>query len=175
MASMPVATVVVRQLAPWLDHTVPALHQAIVRRALCDVGLLELPPGSNRSPRIDEYVRAVGSPLGSYWCAAALAAWWRESGAATPPRDAGSCDAWLAWAKATGRWSPNPVEGAAVLYGHGADASHCGALVRRTPLLLTVEGNTALRAYARNGVACDLKELLAERLLGYVHPTPLGA
>lgn len=88
-----------RTLAPWLDATTPDLEQRIVRRALCDVGIVEMPPGSNRSPRIDEYVAAVGSPIGSRWCAAALAAWWRKSGATTPDQDAGSCDVWVSWAR----------------------------------------------------------------------------
>jgi len=30
----------------------------------------ENPPGSNRSPEIDRWLKAVGSPLGSAWCAA---------------------------------------------------------------------------------------------------------
>ena len=62
------------EIAEWLDDTVPAGDQAIVRRAMCDIGIVEMPPGSNRSPRIDEYVAAVGSPVGSRWCAAAVAA-----------------------------------------------------------------------------------------------------
>ena len=70
------------EIAEWLDDTVPALDQAIVRRAMCDIGIVEMPPGSNRSPRIDEYVAAVGSPVGSRWCAAAVAAWRRGGGSA---------------------------------------------------------------------------------------------
>lgn len=30
----------------------------------------EVPPGSNRSPDIDRWLKALGSPLGSAWCAA---------------------------------------------------------------------------------------------------------
>jgi hypothetical protein len=61
-------------VAVWLDDTVSEMQQAIVRRAMCDIGIVEMPPGSNRSPTIDQYVAAVGSPPGSRWCAAALAA-----------------------------------------------------------------------------------------------------
>ena len=77
---------VIRVSAPWLDVNVPSLHAAIIRRALLDIGLCEIPPGSNRSARIDSYNTATGAPIGSYWCASALAAWWREAGAATPTR-----------------------------------------------------------------------------------------
>lgn len=161
-----------RELAAWLPSSTPALNRAIVKRALCDVGICEIPPGSNRSGRIDEYVKAVGSPLGSYWCAAFVAAVWREAGAETPPRDAASCDAWKRWAFETSRFDSKPVLGAVVLYGTHDDASHCGIIVRLAPLTLTVEGNTSLGGYSRNGVAVDLKEMNGPRVLGFVHPIP---
>lgn len=165
----------VRYLADWLPADTPALNAAIVRRALTDVGLLEMPPGSNRSPRIDEYNRAVGSPVGSYWCASALSAWFRESGARTPPTSAASCDAWLSWATHHGYLSSRPVEGAAVLYGVPGDASHCGVVVRLTPLRLSCEANTSLSRYDRNGIAVTLKEIDTSRVLGYVIPAPVLA
>ena len=40
----------------------------------------EVPPGSNRSPEIDRWLRAVGSPLGSPWCAAFVLGCLKESG-----------------------------------------------------------------------------------------------
>lgn len=164
-----------RELAPWLPAATPALNRAIVQRALLDIGICEMPPGSNRSGRIDEYVRAVGSPLGSFWCAAAVAAWWREAGAETPPRDAGSCDAWWAWGLKTFRVAGEPAPGAAVLFGVPGDAQHIGVIVRTSPLLLSVDGNTSLGGYSRNGVAVDLKliERTNGRVLAYVHPLPV--
>lgn len=158
-------------LAAWLTDTVPALEQAIVRRALCDVGIVEMPPGSNRSPRIDEYVSAVGSPLGSRWCAAALAAWWRESGAAVPRAEAGSCNAWLTWSKHSGTWRDAPSAGNAVVYGRDGVAVHIGVIVRVDPLLLSVEGNTSISGnFDPNGVAVALKEVGTARVLGYIAP-----
>lgn len=162
-----------RLSAPWLDATTPQLNAAIVRRALLDIGLCEIPPGSNRSGRIDEYNSATGAPIGSYWCASALTAWWREAGAATPPKDAASCDAWMAWAKLTHRWTQHALPGYAVLYGTPTDASHCGVVVRASPLLLSCEGNTSLGGFDRNGVAVDLKLVNTPRVLGYVSPVPL--
>ncbi len=158
-------------LAAWLDATVPALEQAIVRRAMCDIGILEIPPGSNRSPRIDEYVTAVGSPPGSRWCAAALAAWWRESGAAVPRAEGGSCNAWVAWSRRNGTWHGAPVPGHAVVYGRDGVAVHIGVVVRVAPLLLSVEGNTSIAGnFDPNGVAVALKEVTAARVLGYIAP-----
>jgi hypothetical protein len=108
--------------------------------------------------------------VGQPWCAAAVSAWWRESGAAIPPGESASCDRWREWAQATGRWRSDPIIGAAVVYGTPGDASHIGVVVRTTPLLLSVEGNTSLMGYSRNGLAVDLKQVSLERVLGYVHP-----
>lgn len=158
----------VRALCAWAPSSTPPVALAVAKRALLDIGICEMPPGSNRSQRIDEYVTAVGSPLASFWCAAAVAAWFREAGARTPPSSGGSCDVWMGWAKREGLWQPNPAIGAAVVYGKPTDASHIGVVVRVEPLLLSVEGNTALDAYSRNGVAVDLKLVNRPRVLGYV-------
>lgn len=156
--------------APWLDASVPAHAQRIVRRALADVGLLEMPPGSNRSPRIDAYLRAVGSPLGSSWCAAAVAAWWRDVGVRVPPAEAGSCAAWERWARSTGAWREAPSVGSAVLYGMGDVALHMGVVVRIAPLVLSVEGNTTLTGFGADGEAVTLKRVALQRVRGYVVP-----
>jgi hypothetical protein len=161
-----------RSLCAWAPTTLPAVNLAIAKRALLDVGICEIPPGSNRSGRIDEYALAVGCPVGSFWCAAAVAAWWRESGAETPLSQGGSCDAWMRWARDTGRWTPRPEIGRAVVYGGPGDASHIGVVVRVQPLLLSVEGNTTLEGFSRNGVAVDLKLVNTARLLGYIDPIP---
>jgi hypothetical protein len=165
-----IAPRIVRTLAPWAPTATPPLALAVAKRALLDIGICEIPPGSNRSGRIDEYVQAVGSPLASFWCAAAVAAWFREAGARTPPSSAASCDVWMGWAKLAGLWQPAPAIGSAVVYGKPTDASHIGVIVRVDPLLLAVEGNTSLDGDSRNGVAVDLKLAHPERVLGYVRP-----
>lgn len=165
--------------AAWLASDTPALNRAIVVRALQDVGVLEMPPGSNRSPLIDSYVTAVGSPLGSYWCAAAVAAWFRESGAAVPVLNAASTRSWWSWAHATNRWTPKTAPGRAVLYGDANGVpEHIGVVIRVDPLELTVEGNTSFSQYDRNGVGVDCHEITAQirpRVLGYIAPLPLTA
>jgi hypothetical protein len=158
-------------LARWAPPETPALALAVARRALADVGICEEPPGSNRGPQVDAYVQAVGAPLASFWCAAAVAAWFRDCGAAIPPTSAASCDVWMGWAKLNGLWQSHPSIGAAVVYGKPTDANHIGVVVRTSPLLLAVEGNTALEAYSRNGVAVDLKLVNPARVLGYVIPS----
>lgn len=166
------------ELARWLPNSTPALHRAIVVRALSDCGICENPPGSNRSGVIDEYNRRAGVPVGSYWCASAVGAWWADAAQdigqvlLLPPGYA-SVDNWMQWAKKTGRWHARPVPGAAVLYGIPTDASHMGVVVRLGPILLDVSGNTTLGGgYSRNGVAVDVKPVNNDRLLGYVWPEP---
>lgn len=159
-------------LAAWLDNSVSALEQAIVRRAMCDIGIVEMPPGSNRSQRIDEYVRAVGSPVGSRWCAAALAAWWRECGATVPPTDGGSCNRWMTWSKQRGAWTAMPRPGSAVVYGSNGVAVHVGVIVRAEPVLLSVEANTSIAGgLVVNGIAVALKQVGTSRVLGYIVPS----
>ena len=56
-----------------------------------------------------------------------------------------------------------------VLVSQPAEAARA---CRRDPLLLSVEGNTSLAGFSRNGLAVDLKQVSTERVLGYVHPSP---
>jgi hypothetical protein len=60
------------------DGTVPAatkspspLLEAVLSFASGETGTMEIPPGSNRGPRVDQYIRAAGlNPGGDYpWCA----------------------------------------------------------------------------------------------------------
>lgn len=159
--------------AGWLAG-VGELRAAIVRRAMADVGICEMPPGSNRSPYIDECNRLAGVPVGSYWCASWAGRVFREAGAQVPSGYA-SCDAWVAWAKKNGRWTNRPVPGAAVLYGKPTDASHIGIVVRTDPRLFTCEGNTGTEEHSRNGYVVWPKEISGDdelRVLGYVMPLP---
>ncbi|HXE60102.1 MAG TPA: hypothetical protein VN607_05325 [Gemmatimonadaceae bacterium] len=162
-------------VARWLPDDTPSLERALVERALVDVGLLEEPPGSNRSPAIDAYLTAVGSPLGSSWCAAALAAWCRESGVREPSIGAGACEAWHEMGKARSTLTDEPAVGRIVLYDFAGarTADHCGLVVRTDPLVLTVEGNTTMKRQTgseREGVGCTIAQLDASRVLAYLIP-----
>ena len=55
-----VKLVVSAQIAAFLDYTATL------------AGVMEIPPGSNRGPEIDEWAREFGSPPGSPWCALLL-------------------------------------------------------------------------------------------------------
>ena len=50
----------------------PSLATAALSVAVSEIGTMEVPPGSNRGPRIDQYLLSVGlDPVGQHpWCAA---------------------------------------------------------------------------------------------------------
>lgn len=157
--------------AKWLPPTVNDLQQAIVRRALLDVGVCEDPVASNRGPEIDEFNRATGSPLGSSWCANAVATWFRDSGARIPTYNAGACQQWMGWAQANDCWFAQvPEPGWAVLYGSQGLAHHMEVVVRTSPLILSVGGNTTIDGFTTNGELCTLKVVAQNRVLGYIKP-----
>jgi hypothetical protein len=60
------------QSVPIRNGTSSPLLTAVLEFAATQVGIMEVPPGSNRGPEVDEYVRSVGlSPGGHFaWCVA---------------------------------------------------------------------------------------------------------
>jgi len=140
-----------------------ALVEDALRIAAGEIGVREEPPGSNRSERIDEYIRAAGldpedpfrrgKKRGYPYCAALLV--WafaraaRKHGIASPcPRTAKVARLWErapAWAR-----TKTPSRGAIFIHllepndpesdGHAGIVEH---VILGTPgFLLTIEGNT---------------------------------
>ncbi len=154
---------------------------AAIDFALNNVSVCEDPPGSNRGPEIDAWAKEFGSPEGSFWCALAVGKARKTGGLWVPSRDVGSCDEWYLQAEQQGKLLASPCHGAAVLYTNGKliesgryagrkDAVHIGLIVRVNPRLMSVEGNTTLGKYDRNGDVQTLKDVDAKRVLGYVAP-----
>jgi hypothetical protein len=160
---------------PWLKPGDSAVASLIVREAMAHLGVCEEPPGSNRGPEIDAWNRRARVAVGSYWCASFAGAMWWSAGLVPPPNYA-SCDVLMQWAKDTGRWSTNVATlGALVLYGKPGDANHVGIVVRVSPVVLSVEGNTQIDSgFSRNGIGVGLKMVTAtDPVLGYCHVTPM--
>lgn len=147
------------------------------------VGVCEDPPGSNRGADIDAWAKEFGAPLGSYWCALAVAHCRRKFGLWTPARRelTGSCDEWYLAAERAALLVMYPVPGAAVLYTNGRkittgryagrlDIVHIGTVLRATPITMAFEGNTTLGKYDRNGYVLALKEVEKKRVAGYILP-----
>jgi hypothetical protein len=149
--------------------------------ALLHVGVCEDPIGSNRGPEIDAWATEFDSPLGSFWCALAVGKARKAGGLWIPARDVGSCDEWVYEATLAGTLSTNPVPGAAVVYTNHSrisggrydgqlDAVHIGLVLRTAPVLLSIEGNTVIGPFDRNGFVQTLKEVDRTRVLGYIAP-----
>jgi hypothetical protein len=166
--------------AGFIDQsTVTPLQFRIARRALRDVGLCEIPKGSNRSTRIDRYLREAGVPESvirsgeGFWCAAWAGAVWRDAGAKVPLAYA-ACQNWLNWGLKNGTLKPTPTVGSVVLYMSGGNKSkshHCGIVLRvDNGYTVSIEGNTTLNGYSNNGLFCGLKEVALDKVIGYVHP-----
>lgn len=163
----------------------------VVQKAMADLGILETgtPPGKNyggfpggiqldQAGRIDEMFNNVGldnqakvqsTGTGYYWCAAAVATWWKEAGLPIPSGGA-SCDNWMNWGKQNGYWSDTPKIGAAVLYGKPTDADHIGIVAGITPAgnIITIEGNTSGGSFTGNG--CGVFKKIPKNYLGFVIP-----
>src|SRR6266566_2902695 len=104
--------------ASLIDQLSPFVRSAL-DFALSNIGVCENPPGSNRGPEIDAWATEFGSPLGSFWCALAVAKARKVGGLWIPSEDAGSCDEWVYEGKRAGLASLHPVPGAAVLHTSG--------------------------------------------------------
>jgi hypothetical protein len=145
---------------PGSATTDDSLLARVVKIATGEVGVLEVPPGSNRGPRVNEYLRAVGleATAGSFpWCAAFV--YWcfdqaaREFGRPNPVvRTAGVLNHWrqaeqkgiprLPAAAATA--DPARVRpGMVFVQDFGGGAGHTGLVESvQGGWLVTLEGNT---------------------------------
>jgi peptidoglycan hydrolase-like protein with peptidoglycan-binding domain len=128
--------------------------------ALAEVGTREQPRGSNRGPRVDEYIRAVGlDPADAHpWCAAFL--YWcfeqaaQRAGRANPvPKSASVLEQWKRSTKtapvvriATADAVLNPAlvrPGTVFVMDFGGGVGHTGLVINTAAgRLSTVEGNT---------------------------------
>jgi surface antigen len=178
----------IEETPPSIDPNISDICKKIVAYAQADaaVPIVETPPGSNYSPRINQMVRLAGldneskynrDGEGYYWCAAAVTAWYKAAGADTPP-GATSCDNWMRWAQNRGTFSRTPVVGAAVLYGNLADSNHIGIVekINGDGSLVTIEGNTSGGSgFNRNGGGVYRKQVRKlKRIAGFVLPTQGG-
>jgi hypothetical protein len=145
---------------PIASRTADPLLAAMLKVADGEVGVVEQPPGSNRGPRVDEYLRAAGldPAAGSFpWCAA-FVFWCAQQAAGAMGRSnpvvrtAGVLTHWQRAGQAGIRRigsadaTANPASvrpGMIFIMDFGGGAGHTG-LVERVDggHLVTIEGNT---------------------------------
>jgi hypothetical protein len=159
-----------------------ALGYKICERALRDIGILEVPNGSNRGTRLDAMAKRAGSPAGSWWCAIWAGIVWADAGAQVP-RGFPATDEWIEHLLPGGP-KAIPQPGDAILYGlrkqgpkhPSMNAHHIGIVVRvrdvakGQTLLLTIEGNRGYAGTTNNGVAVDIGPVTRSDILGFVRP-----
>ena len=159
------------------------LGQRAIEVARTQIGVREQPPGSNRGPEVDEYVRSVGlSPTGAFpWCAAFI--YWvyeqatKELGLSNPvPKTAGVLRLWnkaqgMATVIEANTAQPNLIEpGMVFCMDFGNGKGHTGLVARvEGDQVLTIEGNTNLGGSREGiGVFSRRRALHASKLLGYL-------
>jgi len=103
----------------------------------------EEPRGSNKGPRVSEYLRTAESLPGEPWCAAFVFWCCAKAGFRPEVRYPAAVASWLQWAQARGRFSESPKRGRVFLIS-GKGVSHMGFVVRDNGngTFETVEGNT---------------------------------
>lgn len=52
------------------DTAPNTLLTEVIKIAVTQLGVMEVPPGSNKGPEVDQYLASVGLPPGNFWCAA---------------------------------------------------------------------------------------------------------
>lgn len=106
-------------------------RRAVVARAQSALGITEDPPGSNRGPRIDQWLQRCHVSTGQPWCAA-FASWCLDTVA-------------IAGALALGeRFHPTafPYPGDVMFFSTGGGKGHCGIVVGvGAHEVMTIEGN----------------------------------
>ena len=121
--------------------------------ALRDVGVHEMPPGSNWGQRVAQYLRAAGINSPAPWCAAFVTYHLRKVGYEVTTPNPASVENWVVWARKHGDLVARPFRGDLVCYDWNADNwyDHIGFVVRVLALrwkgktfaglVRTVEGN----------------------------------
>jgi hypothetical protein len=151
-----------------------ALARRTVEVAVAEIGVREEPLGSNRGPRVDQYLDSVGIPPGQgtanqrFWCMAfvyfCVSSASHALGIATPlARTAGVMDQWERCrnrpgvrriTRAEALAEPARVQpGQVLILDHGHGQGHTGIIVAvDLPHLSVVEGNASGSVDNRNGV-----------------------
>ena len=140
----------------------PMLDKAL-EVAISQIGVMEQPPGSNKGPEINAYLKSVDCPPGLYWCAAFV--YWCFKDAAeklnrsTPAYKPGGC--LMHWNRTKGKRikssetanDPSLVKpGQIFIIDHGAGMGHTGIVEKvEGGFINTIEGNSNPSG-SRNGI-----------------------
>lgn len=158
------------------------LAEAALAKAISQIGVREVPIGSNRGPEVDRYLASTGLGGGFFWCMAFVHWCFMEAaddlGVANPfPRTAGVLKAWndsSAFRISKSKAIQNPslvVPGSVFILDYGNGFGHTG-IVRSSSngALRTVEGNTNTDG-SSNGIGVfqlNQRSVMNARLKGFI-------
>lgn len=169
-----------KKKAPEPESQTNALLAKVLEIAASQIGVMEIPPGSNRGPRVEQYLACAGCRPGDPWCASFV--YWCFNEAAkslnmkNPLARTGGCI--THWLKTKGKKIPaaeatqNPDSirpGFVFIMDHGRGKGHTG-IVRRVAngYMHTIEGNTNI-AGSREGLGvAELKRKINTINAGFI-------
>ena len=149
-------------------YVLSPLIVGVLKIAENEIGVCEVPPGSNRGPRVNEYLKCIGLRPGNAWCAAFV--FWCFDMAASKldignplVKTAGCMEHWR---RTTGEKilsvdavnDPSLIRpGAVFIINRGGGKGHTGIVVNiRGGYIQTIEGNTNTGLSAEGGGVCEL-------------------
>lgn len=100
-----VARLKIDQLKAWL-RAHPTKGSRILAEARSHLGTSESPRGSNRGPKIDQWMRRVGYNQPGPWCAGYASCMVEDGGGTVPGGGSASCAVLRQRAQARGKWVP---------------------------------------------------------------------
>lgn len=153
--------------------------EAVIRKAASQIGVTEVPFGSNRTPYTAWY-GMVGP-----WCAMFVSWVFWHAGYKLPPitteKGFAYCPSIVAWAKANGCWRPSssdyvPKRGDIVLFDFIGRPSHVGIVdfLRADGRVATIEGNTNPAGSRTGGMVMRHNRSRRGSTIGYVDVTAIA-
>lgn len=143
-----------QQTVPSIDENTNKLLAEALKIAATQVGVMEVPPGSNRGKKVEEYLASTGLDGGYYWCAAFV--YWcflkasENLGKATPVFKTAHC--MTHWNKTTGKKIPGAdavnkpsliKPGYIFIINTGGSSGHTGIVEKvEGGFIHTIEGNS---------------------------------
>lgn len=140
----------------------------MIKIARNEIGVSEVPPGSNRGPVVEEYLNGVGLGPGNAWCAA-FVYWCYDQASAKLNREnplvrtAGCMEHWrntrgVKIKSADAINNPSLIKpGAIFIINSGGGKGHTGIVTGiRAGYIQTIEGNTNTHHSTEGGSVCEL-------------------
>ena len=152
----------------------------VLKIARKEIGVCEVPPGSNRGPVVNEYLKSVGLRPGFAWCASFV--FWCFAMAAAKlnienplVKTAGCMEHWRKTAgvkilSVDAINNPSLIRpGAIFIINRGAGKGHTGIVTNiRGGYIQTIEGNTNAGLSAEGGGVCELWRKINTINVGFI-------